>query len=91
MIALLVTPTVFNLPQNSTIKCPQVAQWSKKKKTNTFLPVQETLETPAGPVGREDPLEKEIATYCSVLAWRIPWTEEPGGLQSIQSHRVGHN
>ena len=33
--------------------------------------------------GREDPLEKEIATHSSILAWRIPWTEEPGGLQSI--------
>ena len=36
-------------------------------------------------LGREDPLDKEIATYSSVLAWRIPWTEEPGGLQSMQS------
>ena len=37
----------------------------------------------------EDPLEKEMATHTSVLAWRIPWTEEPGGLQSIGSQRVG--
>ena len=36
-------------------------------------------------LGGEDPLDKEIATYSSVLAWRIPWTEEPGGLQSMQS------
>ena len=36
-------------------------------------------------VGWEDPLEKEMATHCSILAWRIPWTEEPGGLQSIGS------
>ena len=35
-------------------------------------------------------LEKEMATCCSILAWRIPWTEEPGGLQSMGSHRVGH-
>ena len=41
--------------------------------------------------GREDPLEKEMATYSSILAWRIPWTEEPGGLQSTGSQRVGHN
>ena len=34
-------------------------------------------------LGREDPLEKEMATHCSILAWRIPWTEEPGGLQSM--------
>ena len=36
-------------------------------------------------LGQEDPLEEEIATHSSILAWRIPWTEEPGGLQSIQS------
>ena len=40
--------------------------------------------------GREDPLEKRIATRSSILAWRIPWTEEPGGLQSIALCRVGH-
>ena len=42
----------------------------------------------------EDPLEKEMATYSSTLAWRIPWTEKPGELQSMglhRSHRVGHN
>ena len=38
-----------------------------------------------------DPLEKEMATHSSVLAWRIPWTEEPGGLQSMGSQRVGHD
>ena len=41
-------------------------------------------------LGREDPLEEEMATYSSILAWRIPWTEEPGGLQSMGS-RVGHH
>ena len=40
---------------------------------------------------REDPLEDGTATHSSILAWRIPWTEEPGGLQSIGSHRVGHD
>ena len=39
----------------------------------------------------EDPLEKEMATHFSILAWKIPWTEEPGGLQSMESQRVGHN
>ena len=39
-------------------------------------------------LGREDPLEKGMATHSSILAWRIPWTEEPGGLQSVGSHRV---
>ena len=41
-------------------------------------------------LGREDPLEKGMATNSSILAWRIPWTEEPGGLQSMESQRVGH-
>ena len=39
----------------------------------------------------EDPLEEEMATHSSILAWRIPWTEEPGGLQSMVSQRVRHN
>jgi len=42
-------------------------------------------------LGQEDPLEKGLATYSSILAWRIPWTEKPGGLQSMESQRVGHN
>ena len=42
-------------------------------------------------LGQEDPLEKDMATHSSILAWRIPWTEEPGGLQSMGSQRVGHN
>ena len=39
----------------------------------------------------EDPLEEGMATHSSILAWRIPWTEEPGGLQSMGSQRVGHD
>ena len=42
-------------------------------------------------LGQEDPLEKGMAIHSSILAWRIPWTEEPGGLQSIRSQRVGHD
>ena len=41
--------------------------------------------------GSEDPLEEGMATHSSILAWRIPWTEEPGGLQSMESQKVGHN
>ena len=41
--------------------------------------------------GREDPLEKEMATHSSTRAWKIPWTEEPGGLQPMGSQRVGHD
>ena len=42
-------------------------------------------------LGLEDPLEKEMAVHSSILAWRISWTEEPGGLQSVGSQRVGHD
>ena len=42
-------------------------------------------------MGWEDPLEKEMATHSSILAWRVPWTEEPGRLQSMGSQRVGHD
>ena len=48
-------------------------------------------ETQVQSLGWEDPLEKEMATHSSILAWRIPWTEEPGRLQSMGSQRVGHN
>ena len=42
-------------------------------------------------LGQEDPLEKEMTTLSSILAWRIPWTEEPGGLQPTGSRRAGHD
>ena len=45
--------------------------------------MQETQETWIQSLGQEDPLEKEMATHSSILAWRIPWAEEPGGLQSV--------
>ena len=47
-------------------------------------------ETWVQSLGREDPMEKKMATHSSILAWRIPWTEEPGGLQSVGLQRVGH-
>jgi len=50
----------------------------------------EMQETHIRFLGREDPLEKEMAIHSSILAWRIPWTEEPGRLQSIGSQRVRH-
>ena len=48
-------------------------------------------ETRVQSLGREDPLEKEMVTHPSILAWKIPWTEEPGRLQSMESQRVGHD
>ena len=48
-------------------------------------------ETRVQSLGREDPLEKEMVTHSNILAWRIPWMEKPGGLQSAGSQRVGHD
>ena len=48
-------------------------------------------ETQVRSLGREVPLDKEMATHSSILAWKIPWTEEPGWLQSMGSQRVGHD
>ena len=53
--------------------------------------MQEIQEMQVQSLGQEDPLEKGMATHSSILAWRIPWTEEPGGLQSIGLQRVGHD
>ena len=49
------------------------------------------LETQVRSLGREDPLEKEMATHSRILAWKIPWTEEPGRLQTTGSQRVRHD
>ena len=59
-----------------------MAQWVKN------LPAMQ--ETGVRSLGQEDPLEKGMATHPSVLVWRIPWTEEPGGLQSVGLHRIEH-
>ena len=52
--------------------------------------MHETQETWVRSLGHEDPLEDDMETHSSILAWEIPWTEEPGGLQSMGSQRVGH-
>ena len=66
--------------------------------TNIITSVAQTVktlpamqETHVRSLGHEDPVEKGMATHSSILAWRILWTEEPGGLQSTGSQRVGHN
>ena len=64
------------------LKASLVAQMVKN------LPAMQ--ETQVRSLGWEDPLEKGMATHPSILAWRIPWTEEPGGLQSMGPQRVGH-
>ena len=58
------------------------------QRVKNLLPVQETWDQS---LGGEDSLEEEMAAHSSILAWRIPWTEEPGGLQFMGSQRVGHD
>ena len=70
----------------TTVWASQVAQWVKNPPA-----MQEMQEMRFRSPGLKDPLEEEMATTSSVLAWRIPWTEEPGGLQSMGSHRAGHD
>ena len=61
----------------------------KKKKNPPANAVDVKMQVRS--LGQEDALEEGMATHFSILAWRIPWTEEPGRLQSTGSHRVGHN
>ena len=70
------------LPSPAPLKASLVAQTVKN------LPAM--WETWDRSLGREDPLEKGMATHSSILAWRIPWLEEPGGLESMGSQRLGH-
>ena len=67
-------------------RAPQVVQWERSR-----LPMQQTPVTLFPSVGQEDSLEEEMATHSSILAWEIPWTEEPGELQSMEWQRVGLN
>ena len=53
--------------------------------------MQEMQEMRVRPLGQEDPLQKEMATHYSILAWKIPWTEDPGGLQFLGPQKVGHD
>ena len=64
--------------------------WRKIKQGKEIKNVPAMQETQVHSLGWEDPLEKEMATHSGILAWRIPWTEEPGGLQFPGSQRVGH-
>ena len=66
-----------------------VAQTVMVAQTVKNLPAMRETQVPS--LGQEDPLEKGMATHSSILAWIIPWTEEPGGLQSMGLQRVGYN
>ena len=74
---------VIDIMQLMAIWASQVAQWYRN-----HLPMQEMQ---VRSLGQKDPLEEGMATHSCILAWRIPWTEESGGLQSTGSQRVGHN
>jgi len=69
----------------------QVDSLPDEPQEKPHLPMQETQETQVQSLSWEDPMEKGIATHCKILAWRIPWTEEAGGLHSIGSERVGNH
>ena len=80
---MLISALLFMNLKDMLSKGSQVAQRLKH-----LPPVQETQ---VQSLGREDPLEKEMVTHSSVLAWRIPWMEKPGRLQSTGSQRVRHD
>ena len=74
---------VFRKVLNKYLVTNQVAQWLR-----ICLPMQEIQ---VQSLGQEDPLEEEMATHHSILAWRMQWAEEPGGLQSMGSQRIRYN
>ena len=75
---------ILRIPPNKLILSIQWA--SLVTQTVKNLPAKQEMWVRS--LGQEDPLEKEMATHSSILAWEIPWTEEPGGLQSMGSQRV---
>ena len=76
----------YEIPVCYEVRTSLVAQMVKR------LPIVLTMwETWVQSLGQEDLLEKEMATHSSILAWKIPWTVEPGRLQSMGSQRVGHD
>ena len=72
-----------------TLRCSSVPTASLVAQTVKNLPAMQEAQVRS--LGGEDPLEKEAATHSSILAWEIPWTEEPGRLQLMGSQRVGHD
>ena len=77
---------IDNLTNTSHLRASLIAQLVKNPPA-----MQELQEIKVQSLGQEDPLEEAMATHSSILAWRIPWKEEPGGLQSIASQRVAHD
>ena len=92
---------LWNLPlasENSPLRCTPILCLFSSSSCHRTSPVAQTVErlstmweTWVRSLGWEDPLEKEMAIQSSTIAWKIPWTEEPGRLQSMGSQRVGHD
>ena len=84
MAAVLLTALLKgNTPEAEVVLWPNIhLKWLTGKKKSACN---------SGDLGWEDPLEEGMSTDSSILAWRIPWTEQPGGLQSMGSQRVGHD
>ena len=83
---------LFIIPDEPKLSCVNIILYLRAAlvaQTVKNLPAMQ--ETWVWSLGGENPLEEEMATYSSILAWRISWTEEPGGLQSTGSQRMGHN
>ena len=78
------------MESNQYLSVPTV-YWGASLMAQTVKNLPAMQETQVQSLGQEDPLEKEMATHSSILAWSIAWTEEPGGLQSMGSQRVGHD
>ena len=85
---------IFHVEQSKCIfqvvkNCTWFSLVAQQKRNPPAMP--ESQETQVRSLSQEDPLEEGMATHSSILAWRIPWTEEPGRLQSTGSQRVGHD
>ena len=79
----------------NTFSFPSPKDWPFRKRTSLVAQTVKRLstmrETQVRALGWEDPLEKEMAIHSTTIAWKIPWTEEPGRLQSMRSQRVRHD
>ena len=89
----MVTPSTSEIPQDKYYTSLLFWRWRKVSclVAQTIKRLSAVQETRVWSLGWEDPLEKEMATHCSTLAWKIPWMEEPGRLQSVGSQRVEHS
>ena len=74
-----------------TLDLVQPKSFLKRRRTDILAICDACRDAWVQALGREDPLEREVAPHSSILAWEVPWTEEPGGLQSMGSQRVGHD